>query len=300
MIPPCTRSSLVYENVCSRCNKGAASKKELEDVDPSIPSIYVGETSRTIRERAAEHWRAAKGSQEAKKGSHMVKHQEEYHNGEEPQFIMRVVDYHKSALQRQAGEAVRIQRRGGAGSVLNSRGEFNRCYIPRLRVVEEEVTKELELVEEQENRVVQEFLEEQDNMWESSKTGRRKADAREQHDQHQNQRSSSKRAGNTAGRRSKRMKFAMLEEDWGLVKTTNILEEVTNLDGGLKDGHTDHQLQGATMVGAELTNHPVETGELRPPQLTGGESNQDGQGATNPTTTNPSRVVRSVNHCSKE
>ena len=83
------------------------------------------------------------------------------------------------------------------------------------------------------------------------------------------------------------------------MKTTNILEEVTNLVGGLKDGQTDQQLQGATMVGAELTNHPVETGELRPPQLTGeGGSNQDGQGATNPTTTNPSRMVRSVNQCS--
>ena len=82
------------------------------------------------------------------------------------------------------------------------------------------------------------------------------------------------------------------------MKTTNILEEVTNLVGGLKDGQTDHQLQGATMVGAELTNHPVETGELQPPQFTGGESNQDGQGATNPTTTNPSRMVRSVNQCS--
>ena len=45
------------------------------------------------------------------------------------------------------------------------------------------------------------------------------------------------------------------------MKTTNILEEVTNLDGGLKDGQTDHQLQGTTMVGAENTNHPVETGD---------------------------------------
>ena len=60
MIPPCTRSSLVYENVCSKCNQGAASKRELEDIDPTIPSIYVGETSRTVKERAEEHWGAAR------------------------------------------------------------------------------------------------------------------------------------------------------------------------------------------------------------------------------------------------
>ena len=42
---------------------------------------------------------------------------------------MKVVQHHRSALGRQVGEAVRIKRRG---LTHNSKGEFNRCLIPRL------------------------------------------------------------------------------------------------------------------------------------------------------------------------
>ena len=138
MIAPCTRKSLVYENVCLTCNKGARGKEEVKDVDPDIPSIYVGETSRTIKERSKEHWAASKGNAKVREGSHIHKHQELHHGGEEPKFIMRVVGFHRSALSRQTAEAVRIQRRGGEGAVLNSKSEYNRCYIPRLKLVEEE------------------------------------------------------------------------------------------------------------------------------------------------------------------
>ena len=115
MLPPCTRKSLVYENVCSICNKGAKDKGELKDVDPLIPSVYVGETSRTVQERAREHWAATRGSSKEVEGSHMVKHMQQYHDGREPEFIMRVVEFHRSALSRQTGEAVRIMRRGEQG-----------------------------------------------------------------------------------------------------------------------------------------------------------------------------------------
>ena len=82
MIPPCTRKSLVYENVCATCNPGAEAKKQLENVDPTIPSIYVGETARTIQERAKEHWSAARGrTKKDADGSHMWKHMEQYHGG---------------------------------------------------------------------------------------------------------------------------------------------------------------------------------------------------------------------------
>ena len=115
MLPPCKRKSLVYENVCSICNEGAGSKKELEKVDPLIPSIYVGETSRTVQERALEHWADTRGSSKGVEGSHVLKHMEQYHGGRRPEFIMRVVEFHKSALSRQTGEAVRIMRRGEQG-----------------------------------------------------------------------------------------------------------------------------------------------------------------------------------------
>ena len=55
-----------------------------------------------------------------------------------PKFTMKVVKFYKTALARQVAEAVCIRRRGREGAILNSRGEFNRCYIPRLKVEEEE------------------------------------------------------------------------------------------------------------------------------------------------------------------
>ena len=42
----------------------------------------------------------------------MAKHVELVHGGEAPEFTLRVVKYHKSALSRQTAEAVRIRRKG--------------------------------------------------------------------------------------------------------------------------------------------------------------------------------------------
>ena len=47
-LAPCMRKSLVYENICAECNEGAGGKEEVTGSNPDIPSIYVGETSRTI------------------------------------------------------------------------------------------------------------------------------------------------------------------------------------------------------------------------------------------------------------
>ena len=86
MLPPCTRKSLVYENVWSICNEGAGAKKELINVNPEIASIYVGETSRTIQECALEHWADTKGTKGVE-GSHMLKHMEQYHSGRSPSLL---------------------------------------------------------------------------------------------------------------------------------------------------------------------------------------------------------------------
>ena len=105
---------MVYENICNVCHVGASGKEEISGgSNPDIPSIYVGESSRTIFERAKEHWEDARGSQQARSKSHMAKHQDMAHGGEQPSFTMRIVKFHKSALSRQTGEAVRIRRRGG-------------------------------------------------------------------------------------------------------------------------------------------------------------------------------------------
>ena len=71
------------------------------------PSVYVGESSRSVQERAAEHWGAARRGD---KVSHMVCHQAMEHVDMEPKFIFKVISTHRTALNCQVREAVRIHR----------------------------------------------------------------------------------------------------------------------------------------------------------------------------------------------
>ena len=218
MLPNCTKSSVLYENVCGLCNPKAGEDKELTGVRLDIPTLYVGESSRTIYERSKEHWSDWRSKSDS---SHMWKHQMEEHRGEEPKFYMRVVDTFKTALSRQIAEAVRIRRRGGAGSILNSKAEFNRCRIPRL-VVEEQDTKQQEEEEEKEQEELGELLNNNMEDWDSQKTA-----AREQEDKEMrsklgkiknksigNKREQEDHAGATRKRR-KKLKYAKEQEDWG-------------------------------------------------------------------------------------
>ena len=225
MLPDWTRSSVLYENVCEQCNPEAGKDKELNEVQQDIPTLYVGETSRSIYERSGEHWGDWRSNKE---GSHMRKHQEEAHEGAAPKFCMRVVKSYKSALSRQIGEAVRIRRRGGAGCILNSKSEFDRCQIPRLTIEEqdEEKLKKRKEEEEQEMEKILSSLEEQTNMW-----GEKKLREREQADKLEGSRltrilerstSTKREPGSTlstgAGAQSKRrkkLKHKVEEEDWG-------------------------------------------------------------------------------------
>ena len=168
-IPPCTRNSLLYENICLKCNPGARnrSKEEIELVRDDIPTIYVGETSRSIQERSKEHWG---GVRSRNQNNHMVKHMAMEHNGEEPLFAMKLVRQFKTALARQVSEAVRIRRRGGEGAILNSRGEFNRSHIPRLRVEEKE-SEGSKMANKKEKEQFRKKLKEQDEAWERERAG---------------------------------------------------------------------------------------------------------------------------------
>ena len=126
----------MYENTCVRCNPGATKRGERTEIRTDIPTTYVGETSCSIYERSREH---KKGATKGYDKNHMVRHQKLEHGGDQnPNFHMKVKGFYKTALARQVSEAVHIRRRGGEGAILNSRGEFSRCYIPRLQVVEEE------------------------------------------------------------------------------------------------------------------------------------------------------------------
>ena len=131
--------------------------------------MYVGETSRSVQERALEHWRDARKGDEK---SHMTRHQAMEHSGEPPEFIFKVVGQHRTALNRQIHEAVRIRRRGGAASILNSKGEWSRCHIPRLVVEEVDEGSKTEGLRKEQQRMedITKIMEEDDKTWVRGKT----------------------------------------------------------------------------------------------------------------------------------
>ena len=93
------------------------------------PGVYVSETGRSLFERAAEHLRDAKNHCHT---SHIIKHWAIHHPEEskQPAFKFRVLRTHKSALNRQIHEAVRISTHGK----LNSKAEFRQNQVKRLAV----------------------------------------------------------------------------------------------------------------------------------------------------------------------
>ena len=90
----------------------------------------MGESARSIYERASEHRKDAEDNSE---DSHMVKHWRISHPELPiyPAFKFKVIGSYRDALSRQVAEAVRIELRG---EVLNSKSEFNRCKLPRLTI----------------------------------------------------------------------------------------------------------------------------------------------------------------------
>jgi hypothetical protein len=131
----CKVRNVLYESACVVCNGDKFEKKSKWDSFKEMVGVYVGETSRSIFERAGEHWQDVKAG---KVESHMLKHWEADHPEDKgmPRFKIRVVRTCQDALSRQVGESVRIDLRGG--NVLNSRTEYSRCRLPRLTIDREE------------------------------------------------------------------------------------------------------------------------------------------------------------------
>ena len=99
----------------------------------------MGESARSGYERGCEH---QYDYETESKESHMFKHfTMEHQNDEKPKFSMKIVKTHQSALNRQIHEAIMIL--SNESVILNSRGEYNRCPLPRLSVMmgEREVIK---------------------------------------------------------------------------------------------------------------------------------------------------------------
>ena len=224
-IPQCTKTSVVYENICQKCNKEAGGKKELESVVED--SIYIGESSRSIYERSKEHWEDWR-SRSSK--SHILKHQELAHEGaEDPLFIMRTVRFFRTALSRQVGEAVRIMRRGGACSILNSKSEYDRCKIPRL-VLEEEDEVEQKRQGERELQEDLDSIEEHAEAWGRIKFSEKQKEDKQRWSDQEKTTGTGKRRKNPdvpeiQQKRSKRLKYDLLGESWGEEEQITSLEE---------------------------------------------------------------------------
>ena len=134
-IPDCTRRSVLYENICLKCVPEASKPGPVDSPKVGTPCIYIGETSRSIYERAGEHWNAYKTR---KPDSHIWKHHLVHHDNQgEPEMVFKVLGTFKSALSRQISEAVRMKNRGILA--LNSKGEYDRCRIHRLTIGEDNV-----------------------------------------------------------------------------------------------------------------------------------------------------------------
>ena len=130
----CRRRNITYINTCITClnrRKAGVPGGGAETGVGSGVARYIGESGRSGYERGLEHMEGLRKGQE---DSHMFKHKLMEHPDEEVNFRMKILKKHKSAFERQVTEAVLIEMEDN-GLLLNSKGGFNRCVLPRLQVV---------------------------------------------------------------------------------------------------------------------------------------------------------------------
>ena len=143
----CTRRNLVYETYCMTCEemdakrleeeekeRGEKNKNTMNNKEKELPKLYkyLGETCRSVWERAAEHLADLRNLSPT---SHLLKHILDRHEEEEVESIrfgIRIVKYTRTPFERQILESVKIQQERQSHFLLNSRAEYNRCAIPRL------------------------------------------------------------------------------------------------------------------------------------------------------------------------
>jgi len=123
----CRTRNLVYEGVCLTCESEAAQGKR----DRADVGIYIGESSRTLAERAAEHSNLALKLED---DSFIVKHWMIKHENMEaqPRIRFRPLKSYKDAMTRVVAEAVWIEAKAN----MNSKGEWRTNKISRLKTDE--------------------------------------------------------------------------------------------------------------------------------------------------------------------
>ena len=124
----CMKRNVVYETWCADCLKRGIETEGQEGGSYK----YIGESARSAYERGANH---LNDRRTLDLGSHMLKHARQCHEKEDPhgvRFHMKVLEFHKSSLERQISEAVLIQKHRRSGNILNSKSEYNHPPVARI------------------------------------------------------------------------------------------------------------------------------------------------------------------------
>ena len=90
----CTQKDIVYQIDCGLCG-----------------AVYVGETSRSLKVRYQEHYRsAANPTTKSYQNMAFARHYQEYHKGEKPKLLIKILKKTKGTVERKITEALFIQR----------------------------------------------------------------------------------------------------------------------------------------------------------------------------------------------
>ena len=152
----CRERSVLYETSCKLCNpetkKPSNQQEALNDQagqrthPPGRLGVYLGETSRSLHERMAEH---VEDAVKFRSGSHIVKHWMEEHKdlGEMPPWRYRTIQSFKDCLTRQLTEAIAISLSND--SLLNGKCDYLTNCISRVTVDEDAYEKKKREIREE-------------------------------------------------------------------------------------------------------------------------------------------------------
>ena len=124
----CTRRSITYMSECKLCK------------DLGCRTVYIGESSNSLSERAGQH---IKDAEDPQKESHMQRHISEEHPGVNPAdtFSIKQITPYVSAFRRQLEEAYLIKSFKG-GVLLNTKFEYNHNILPSLTTNDPRISKD--------------------------------------------------------------------------------------------------------------------------------------------------------------
>ena len=146
----CQVRNVVYVSECLDC---WVENSQNQDPTSGTRQIYIGETSRSLRERSDEH---ILGANRMDDDNFVSKHWQAIHPEMEspPKFIFKVHRVHRDPLSREIHEALLIQKIKLEETILNSKSEWNRTSLQRLCIEKDEweIKKEIAIKNESDAR----------------------------------------------------------------------------------------------------------------------------------------------------